>query len=143
MSSRCRSGIAPGGHALRDCLGLLESLVRYGERHIAQDACWLAVTFTNLRAALALAMSASLWPGIGFRNPPMYEKEGSLESTNGNDTMNAQTNERRTDSRTSPTPQGNNRNRPRTYEQPALGDVPLNPKRSGYVVGPANPPRPA
>lgn len=65
-SSRCRSGTAPGGHALRDCLGLLESLVRYGERHIAQDACWLAVTFTHLRAALALAMAASLWPGIGF-----------------------------------------------------------------------------
>ena len=48
--------------------------------------------------------------------------------------MNAHTNERRTDSRTSPTPQGNHRNRPRTYEQPALNDIPLNPKRSGYVL---------
>ena len=64
----------------------------------------------------------------------MHEQQGSLESTNGNDTMNAHTNERRTDSRSSPTPQGNHRNRPRTYEQPALDDIPLNPKRSGYVL---------
>ena len=78
-------------------------------------------------------MAASLWPGIGFRNPPMHEQHGSFESTNGNDTMNALTNERRTDRRTSQTPQGNHRNRPRTYEQPALDDIPLNPRRSGYV----------
>jgi len=64
----------------------------------------------------------------------MHEQQGSLGSTNGNDTMNAHTNERRTDSRTSPAPQGNHRNRPRTYEQPALDDIPMNPRRGGYVM---------
>ena len=76
MSSRCRSGTAPGGTrppglprapgATKGPLRRPRSLVRYGERHIAQDACWLAVTFTHLRAALAQAMAANLWPGIGF-----------------------------------------------------------------------------
>ena len=64
----------------------------------------------------------------------MHEQEGSLESTNGNDAMKTHTNERRTDNSTSPAQRSNIRNRPRTYEQPALDDIPLNPKRSGYVL---------
>ena len=64
----------------------------------------------------------------------MHEKQGSFESTNGNDAMNAHTNGRRTDNSTSPAQRGNHRSRPRTYEQPALDDIPLNPRRSGYVL---------
>ena len=79
-------------------------------------------------------MAANLWLGIDFRNPPMHEQQGSLESTNGSDTVNAHTKERHTDNSTSPAQRGNHRSRPRTYDQPALDDIPLNPKRSGYVL---------
>ena len=48
--------------------------------------------------------------------------------------MNTHTKERRIDHSTSPAQRGNIRNRPRTYEQPALSDIPLNPRRSGYVL---------
>ena len=44
------------------------------------------------------------------------------------------TNERRTNNSTSPAQRGDHRNRPRTYEQPALYDIPLNPRRNGYVL---------
>ena len=53
----------------------------------------------------------------------MHGQQGSLESTNENDTMNAHTKDRRTDNSTSPAQRGNIRNRPRTYEQPALNDI--------------------
>ena len=64
----------------------------------------------------------------------MHEQQGSFESTSGNDSMKTHTNERHTDNSTSPAQRSNIRNRPCTYEQPALDDIPLNPKRSGYVL---------
>jgi integrase len=79
----------------------------------------------------ALAMAASIWPGIGFRNPPMHERQGSIESTDRNQAMTTTTETHRpTRSAGRASPQG----RPRTYEQPALDDIPLNPRRSGYVL---------
>lgn len=59
-------GHRTGGHScLRGCLGFLENLVRCGERHIAQDACWPAITFTYLRVAAAWAVATNHWHGIG------------------------------------------------------------------------------
>lgn len=48
--------------------------------------------------------------------------------------MQTHINNRRPHHTESPAPRGNRRDRPRTYEQPALDDIPLNPKRSGYVL---------
>jgi hypothetical protein len=76
-------------------------------------------------------MTASTWPGIGFRNPPMHERQGSIESTERNQAMTT-TIESHRPSRSAG--RGGPQGRPRTYEQPALADTPLNPKRSGYVL---------
>jgi hypothetical protein len=76
-------------------------------------------------------MATSTWPGIGFRNPPMHERQGSIESTNRNQAMTT-TIESHRPSRS--TGRGGPQGRPRTYEQPALADTPLNPRRSGYVL---------
>lgn len=130
-SSRCRSGIAPGVTP-PGCLGFLENPVRYGERHIVQDACWLAITFTQLRAAVALAMAANHWPGIGARNPPMHERPGSAEAMKGKHGMDQQRIDEHRNRSLKTTARG--QGQPRTYEQPALDDIPLNPKRSGYVL---------
>ena len=62
---------------LRGCLGFLEDQVRYGERHIALDACWWAITFKNFRAVVVHSMAAKHWPSIGLRNPPMQQHLGS------------------------------------------------------------------
>jgi integrase len=76
-------------------------------------------------------MVASTWPGIGFRNPPMHEQQGSIESTERNQAMIIPIESRRPSRSTG---RSGPQRRPRTYEQPALADTPLNPKRSAYEL---------
>ena len=48
--------------------------------------------------------------------------------------MDKQYKDKRTDRFNQTVAQGDHRGRPRTYEQPVLDDIPLNPKRYGYVL---------
>jgi hypothetical protein len=61
----------------------------------------------------------------------MHERQGSIESTDRNQAMTT-TIESHRPSRSAGC--GDPQGRSRTYEQPALADTPLNPKRSCYVL---------
>ena len=74
------------------------------------------------------------WPGIGARNQPMHEHLGSTELTKGKHSMDKQRTDKHRNRSPKPTAPGARQSRPRTYEQPALDDIPLNPKRCGYVL---------
>ncbi len=80
-------------------------------------------------------MTANHWPSIGIWNPPTHEYLGSINTINANtkDDMDKQRNTLLTHPN-QPPHKGGPGGRPRTYEQPALDDIPLNPKRYGYVL---------